>query len=151
MSQSQEYLRMNDLKIVLWTLLSTILISACAPSRSSHPSLDMDKMMIRIAELNIDSTYLDEYLAILKEEAATSMKVESGVITIFPMYQKDNPTQIHILEIYADKEAYESHLTSPHFLTYKTATENMVQSLKLVDMDAIDQESMPDIFSKIMN
>ncbi len=32
--------------------------------------------------------------------------------------------------------AYEAHIKSPHFLKYKTSTEKMVRSLRLVDTDA---------------
>ena len=76
----------------------------------------------------IDSNYLDEYLSILKEESEASVRLEPGVISIYPMYQKENPTEIRILEIYADKEAYESHLQTPHFKHYKTSTQEMVKS-----------------------
>jgi len=71
------------------------------------------------------------------------------VISIYPMYQKENPTEIRILEIYADKKAYEAHLETPHFKHYKTTTLKMVKSLKLVDMSAIDDQTMPMIFEKM--
>ncbi|TGD81904.1 antibiotic biosynthesis monooxygenase [Hymenobacter wooponensis] len=106
-------------------------------------------MMIRIAEIEVNATSLEEYKAILKEESRESMKLEPGVISIYPMYQKENPTQIRILEIYASRAAYEAHLKTPHFLKYKTSTLNMVKSLKLTEMDAIDAEAMPRIFKKI--
>jgi quinol monooxygenase YgiN len=105
--------------------------------------------MIRISEIEIDSNYLEEYKAILKEEARASVKLEPGVICIYPMYQKENPAQIRILEIYANKEAYELHLKTRHFQIYKTTTLKMVRSLKLIDMDAIDEETMPEIFRKL--
>jgi len=106
-------------------------------------------MMIRISEIEIDSNYLEEYKAILKEEASASMQIEPGVISIYPMYQKEHSTQVRILEIYADREAYESHLKTPHFQKYKTTTLKMVKSLKLVDMGAMDPETMPEIFRKL--
>lgn len=106
-------------------------------------------MMIRISEIEIDSNYLEEYNAILKEESEESVKLEPGVISIYPMYQKENPTQVRILEIYAGMEAYELHLKTPHFQTYKTKTLKMVKSLKLTDMEAIDVETMPEIFLKL--
>ena len=65
------------------------------------------------------------------------------------MYQKENPTEIRILEIYADRKACESHLETPHFKDYKATTLKMVHSLKLIDMNAIDGEIMPMIFRKI--
>lgn len=77
------------------------------------------------------------------------MELEPGVISIYPMYQKENPTEIRILEIYADKKAYELHLETPHFKHYKTTTLKMVNSLKLIDMNAIDGKTMPMIFKKI--
>jgi quinol monooxygenase YgiN len=108
-----------------------------------------NNMMIRISEIEIDSNYLEEYKAILKEESRASVKIEPGVISIYPMYQKEHPTQVRILEIYASREAYESHLKTPHFQKYKTSTVKMVKSLKLVDMEAIDPETMPEIFHKL--
>lgn len=107
------------------------------------------KMMVRIAELEIGTDYLDEYLEILKEESEASLRLEPGVICIYPMFQKENPTQIRLLEIYANKEAYESHLKTPHFQKYKTTTAEMVKDLKLIDMEAIDPESMSMVFDKI--
>ena len=106
------------------------------------------KMMVRIAELEIETDYLDEYLEILKEESEASLRLEPGVICIYPMFQKENPTQIRLLEIYANKEAYESHLKTPHFQKYKTTTAEMVKDLKLIDMEAIDPESMSMVFKK---
>ena len=105
--------------------------------------------MIRISEIEIDSNYVEAYKAILKEESRASVKLEPGVISIYPMYQKENPTQVRILEIYASREAYELHLKTPHFQGYKTTTLKMVKSLKLIDMEAIDRETMPEIFRKL--
>lgn len=106
-------------------------------------------MMIRIAEITVDSIYLAEYLSILREEARASVRKEPGVLAIYPMHRKTEPTKISILEIYADRAAYESHLTTPHFQHYKTATLPMVRSLELIDMDAIDVQTMTGIFRKI--
>ena len=44
------------------------------------------------------------------------------------------PGQVTILEIYADRAAYESHITTPHFRKYKEGTLDMVLSLELVDV-----------------
>ncbi|TDB62808.1 antibiotic biosynthesis monooxygenase [Arundinibacter roseus] len=106
-------------------------------------------MMVRIAEIEILPAYLEEYIGILEVEAAASVKLEPGVITIFPMYEKENRTQIRILEIYASKAAYEQHLKTPHFQKYKTTTIHMVKSLKLVEMEAVDESTMPLFFKKL--
>ena len=106
------------------------------------------EIMVRVSEIEIVSRYLDEYKAILKEEAAASIRLEPGVIAIFPMYQKEHPTQVRILEIYENRKAYESHLQTSHFQRYKTTTLRMVKSLKLVDMGVVDAETMSRIFRK---
>ena len=106
-------------------------------------------MMIRISEIEIDSNSLQEYNNILQEESRASVQLEPGVIAIYPMYQKENPTQIRILEIYKNRKAYESHLKTPHFQKYKTSTLKMIKSLKLVDMNSIDSQIMVEIFRKI--
>jgi quinol monooxygenase YgiN len=111
--------------------------------------MQSNELMIRIAEIEVYPDYLEEYKAILKEEAEASIRLEPGVISIFPMYQRDNPTQIRILEIYANREAYESHLASPHFQKYKSTTLHMVHSLYLLDMETIDEAQMINIFSKL--
>ena len=114
-------------------------------------SAQSESMMIRLSEIEINSNYLKEYNAILQEESRASVQLEAGVIAIYPMYQKESPTQIRILEIYANRQAYEAHLKTPHFQKYKTSTLRMVKSLKLVDMDNIDPPTMAEIFRKMQN
>ncbi|WP_093026050.1 carboxymuconolactone decarboxylase family protein [Pustulibacterium marinum] len=109
------------------------------------------EMMVRISEIEIVPEFLEQYKAILKEEAAASVHIEPGVVGIFPMFQKETPNQVRIVEIYADKNAYQSHLQTPHFKNYKETTLEMVKSLKLVDMDVLDTQTMLAIFSKLGN
>ena len=106
------------------------------------------EMIIRISEIEIEPSFHQAYLEILNEEASESVRLEPDVISIFPMVQKENPNQIRILEIYADKTAYEAHLKTKHFLKYKTSTIKMVKSLKLIDMEASDPTTMKEIFKK---
>ena len=133
---------------LLLVLLHLSLIGFGQSDDALKADADQGKMMVRIAELEIETDYLDEYLEILKEESEASLRLEPGVICIYPMFQKENPTQIRLLEIYANKEAYESHLKTPHFEKYKTTTAEMVKDLKLIDMEAIDPESMSMVFKK---
>jgi quinol monooxygenase YgiN len=118
-------------------------------SCSKKEEQNYDNMIIRISEIQIDPKYLKEYIAILKEEAEASVRLENGVIAIYPMFQKKQANEIRILEIYASKDAYEAHLKTPHFQHYKTSTLKMVNSLNLVDMNALDSETMPTIFKKL--
>jgi quinol monooxygenase YgiN len=118
-------------------------------SAPAEPNYRADQMMVRISEIEIEPEHLEEYKAILKEEAAASVNLEPGVISIFPMYQKESPTAVRILEIYASRGAYESHLKTQHFQKYKITTLKMVRNLKLIDMATIDAETMATIFQKM--
>jgi quinol monooxygenase YgiN len=121
---------------------------AMLPLYSTALAAQQAEIMVRVSEIEIVSSHLEEYKAILKEEAAASVRLEAGVIAIFPMYQQEHPTQVRILEVYASREAYESHLQTSHFQRYKTTTLSMVKSLKLVDMSVADPETMSRIFRK---
>jgi quinol monooxygenase YgiN len=147
------------------SMLLVLLVSACtratsgstgAPPNASTASTaptsstgSPEGMMVRISEIQIDPARLDEYNAILKAESEASVRLEPGVISIFPMYQREHPTEVRILEIYASRAAYQSHIQSPHFQTYKTRTLAMVKSLKLIDMETLDPATMPTIFGKM--
>lgn len=91
-----------------------------------------NNQMVRLAKLVIDSSQLKNYKAMLTEEIETSVLVEPGVKTLYAVLEKNNPTHITILEIYADSTAYKSHIRTPHFIKYKTGTKDMVKSLEFV-------------------
>ena len=120
-----------------------------AAAASSSSSGSSQGMLVRISEIQIDPAQLEAYNALLQEEAEASVRLEPGVISIFPMYQREKPTEVRILEIYASRAAYESHLQTPHFQKYKTTTLPMVKSLRLLDMALIDPTTMPTIFAKM--
>jgi quinol monooxygenase YgiN len=92
-----------------------------------------NKRMVRLAKLVIDAAQLESYNAFLREEIETSMKVESGVLMLYAVAEKEKPTHITILEIYADVESYKKHIQTTHFLKYKNGTKEMVKSLELVE------------------
>ena len=90
-------------------------------------------LVVRLARLTIDSAQLDNYKAALREEIETSIRVEPGVLTLYSVSEKDNPTHITVFEIYADTVAYKAHLRTPHFIKYKTSIKGLVKSLNLIE------------------
>jgi quinol monooxygenase YgiN len=83
-------------------------------------------------ELEIDPTRLDSFKAAAREQIETAIRVEPGVLVLYSVSERDNPTHIKVLEIYRDVDAYKSHLESAHFKKYRLATKNMRKALKLV-------------------
>ena len=140
---------MKAVKTLSFLLLLALLVLASC--RTASVPLQKNEMLVRISEVEIHGDSLSAYKAILEEEAEASVRLEPGVISIFPMYQHKDSTQIRILEIYANREAYQSHLKTAHFQKYKTTTLAMVKSLQLIDMNAMDPETMTKIFRKLKN
>ena len=102
-----------------------------------------DKRMIRIAQIEVDSTQLKEYNAALKEQMQTAVRLEPGVLTYYAVADKKDPSRITILEIYADNAAYQKHITTPHFKKYKATVEHMVKKLELVDVNLVGSAKQP--------
>lgn len=92
-----------------------------------------EENVVRLSKITVDANRLDEYNAYLKEEIEASMRLEPGVLTLYAVAEKDAPNRITILEIYANRTAYESHLKTPHFQKYKQGTIEMVENLVLTD------------------
>jgi len=93
--------------------------------------------LVRIAELEIDPAQLEAYKAALREEIDASIRLEPGVLALYAVSLRENPAQIRIFETYADRDAYESHLKTVHFLKYKAGTQHMIKALKLLDTEPI--------------
>ena len=108
------------------------------------------EMLIRLAVIEVYPEYLQEYLEAASTVGGESVAKEPGVVCIFPMQMKNEPNQIRIIEIYRNQEAYQSHLQTEHFLTYKNGTLHMVKSLDLQEMRPLHPEAMPLIFSKFL-
>ena len=118
--------------------LYRLLVTACILGTSGVATTKaMDQALVRIAELEIDPGQLESYRSALKEEIAASIRVEPGVLTLYAVSVKDHPTQIRIFETYTDLSAYEAHLQTSHFKRYKSETQGMVKSLKLIETDPI--------------
>ncbi len=94
-------------------------------------------MLVRIAELEIEPAFLDAYRLHLSAEIEASVAVEPGVVALQAVALKERPNHIRLLEIYADQQAYDDHLLTPHFLDYKAATAMMVRALRLIEAEPV--------------
>ena len=133
-------------------LLAAVCFAACNKSdmKMTNDQLQMtNDLIVRIAEIEVNEGYLEEYLAAAHNVGTKSVEIEPGVICIFPMQVKESTNTIRIVEIYRNEEAYQAHLQTPHFLEYKQGTLHMVKSLRLVATEPLAPEAMPLIFKKL--
>jgi quinol monooxygenase YgiN len=87
----------------------------------------------RYAELEIEPSQLAQYHAAVKEEMATSVRIEPGVLAIYAVADSENPSKLRFFEVYADEAAFRAHIASPHFKKYAAATASMIRSRVLRD------------------
>ena len=95
-------------------ILSIVMLTA----GNTNVMAQEDERKFRIAKVEIDSAYLEQYKVALAENAKASVKEEPGVLTLQAVFDK-------------------THLKTPHFLKYKSGTLKMVKSLELVDVAPI--------------
>ena len=101
------------------------------------PIREYGERIVRLAEIEVYPERLNEYMEYAKEVGTVSMASEPGVIGLFSMQDKADPDKVYILEVYADREAYQAHLQTAHFKKYKEGTAEMVKSLKLIDTNPL--------------
>lgn len=94
--------------------------------------------IVRLSKIEVYPEHLEEYMKYASEVGEVSLRTEPGVLTMYAMSEKDNPCRVTILETYANREAYEKHIASPHFRKYKEGTLHMVKSLTLSDQTPVN-------------
>ena len=117
--------------------LSAALAAFLSCSQTPTPTEPPRRPVVRLAELEIEPAQLERYLAALREEVETSIRVEPGVLTLYSVQVKGSPWRVRLFEMYADSNAYNAHIASPHFQKYKTGTAAMVRSLVLLETDPV--------------
>ena len=98
---------------------------------------------VRVAEIEIDPSQIEPYRAAVKEQIEAAIRLEPGVLALYSVADKENPLLVFVFEMYADVDAYKSHLETAHFEKYKATTQDMVRSLKLRDMVPILLRAKP--------
>lgn len=111
-----------------------------AGKETQMKNLIAPESIVRISRIEVDPAQLPEYLALVTECGRESMAKEPGVYMMYSMQEKAHPERITILEIYADRAAYEHHNQTPHFQKYKLKTLKMVKQLDLLDQNPLVPE-----------
>ncbi|MFI5161130.1 MAG: putative quinol monooxygenase [Sphingobacteriales bacterium] len=112
-------------------------------SVSKNVMAQQKHQMVRLAKIQVDPAQLDQYNIALKKQMTTAIRVEPGVLTYYAVADKNDPSHITILEIYADTAAYKAHIETQHFKKYKETVKNIVKSLELEDVTLIKAAKKP--------
>jgi quinol monooxygenase YgiN len=108
------------------TLLITGVIAlgayAVPPASAQTPAAPV----VRWADLSVDPARLSDFKAAANEHGSAVLDAEPGVLALHAVAEKDNPSSIHVFEMYVDAAAYQAHLRSPHFQRFRTRTEKWI-------------------------
>ena len=85
-------------------------------------------MYVIIVDFEIEPDRLTEFLPLMRENAAASVRDEPGCQQFDICQDPDSPHHIFLYEIYDDRAAFEAHLASPHFTDFDAATVSMLVS-----------------------
>lgn len=134
------------MKFILYVVLLLSGILPCSMFAQTEPGMCVKLPMsadgiVRLSKIEVYPEYLEEYVEYAVEVGEVSLRTEPGVLTMYAVVEKENPCLITILETYASKEAYESHIASEHFRKYKQGTLHMVKTLMLSDQIPLNPAS----------
>ena len=118
------------MKLILSLLISLVTMSVIY-------SQDSDQLFVRLVKIEIEPNALNQYTELLNQQMNTAVKLEEGVLEYRVVNEKEKPHHFTLIEIYRDYDSYLSHIETPHFLKYKTSTQEMVKSLELIDANLI--------------
>ncbi|MBV9568347.1 MAG: antibiotic biosynthesis monooxygenase [Hyphomicrobiales bacterium] len=102
------------------------------PASPGAPAQENEGRYIQLAELEIDPAQIENYMAAVRRHIEAAVRTEPGVLVLYAVAHKDDPTRITVFEIYQNAEAYRAHLAAPHFKDYKSTSERMIRSLRLI-------------------
>ncbi len=86
----------------------------------------------RMALLVIDPAQLDAYKKVLAKEMQSAVASEEGVLALLATTETARPNVFHLLELYADDNAYRAHIDGPYFQEYNKAVQTMVTDKVLI-------------------
>jgi quinol monooxygenase YgiN len=96
-----------------------------------------EDLYIRLIKIELDSNSIENFNKLGNTVMVQGIKNEPGVLVMYAVAEKDNPTSVSILEVYENLAAYNKHIETPHYLKYKDGAKALVKSLKFIDVDPI--------------
>ena len=85
-------------------------------------------MYVIAVDFEIDPSRLEEFLPLMKANAAASVRDEAGCHLFEVCQDPDAPHHIFLYELYDDRAAFDAHLASAHFKDFDAATSDMLQA-----------------------
>lgn len=83
-------------------------------------------MFAVVVTFTLKSGTAQEFMPLMYENAATSLRDEPGCHQFDVATNPEQPNEVFLYELYTDASAFESHKATPHFLGFDAATADMI-------------------------
>lgn len=84
-------------------------------------------MFVVTVRFSIEAMQVDAFMPLMLENARASLADEEGCRTFDVCQDPEAPTVVFLYEVYDDQAAFETHMTTPHFLSFSDRIEGMVR------------------------
>lgn len=97
-------------------------------------STSLDKTVMNIFELGIKAGKDQQYDEVARSNISSSVENESGTLAMYSLKRKDDLNQAYMIEIYADKEAYNQHLNSEQYKAFIARAPEIIGQKRKTDV-----------------
>jgi (4S)-4-hydroxy-5-phosphonooxypentane-2,3-dione isomerase len=87
-----------------------------------------DSMLVMTVHFKLKKEYCGSFRARVRTQAEGTLAAEKDCHRFEICSSLENAEQIILYEIYTDEAAFQAHLSSPHFLAFKSDTQDWIES-----------------------
>lgn len=87
-----------------------------------------DNFVMRLIKIVVKGDSSEKFSHEVKKEMTTSMASEPGMEIMMSGTNKDNGYEWYFVEVYANDQAYDAHIKTPHYKEFIENTDGMIES-----------------------
>jgi quinol monooxygenase YgiN len=85
-------------------------------------------MLTLMVKLHVKPEKVDEFLPLLEENGRSAVRDEPGCYRFDISRDREDPSTIHLYEVYADDAALDAHREAPHYIKWRDAVKDMYRA-----------------------
>ncbi|MEL7167329.1 MAG: putative quinol monooxygenase [Pseudomonadota bacterium] len=83
-------------------------------------------MYVVTVEFEIKGDRIDAFMQRMMENALSSLDIEEGCLQFDVCQSAEDGSLVFLYEVYVDRDAFEVHLSSEHFVSFDKAVSSMI-------------------------
>ncbi len=89
-------------------------------------------MHVLVVTIDIKPGFKEQFVAAMLDDARGSVGKEPGCVRFDVIQDEKEPNRIYLYEVYADRAAFDFHMTTPHFLAWSETVKDWFASPPVV-------------------